>query len=44
MSYTAYIVSVFGVIQSECGKMRIGITPNMGTFHAVLIVKLTILQ
>ena len=34
-------VSVFGVIlvriQSECGKIQTGITPNTDTFHAVLI-------
>ena len=25
-------------IQSECGKMRTKITPNMGTFYAVFIL------
>ena len=46
MNITAYKVSVFGVIlvrifphadriQSECGKMRTKITPNMDTFHVV---------
>ena len=28
---------VFGVIQSECGKMRTRITPNTDTFYTVLI-------
>ena len=32
-------VSVFGVIQSECGKMQTTITPNTDTFYAVEIVK-----
>ena len=26
-------------IQSECGKMRFGITPNMDTFYAVVITE-----
>ena len=34
-------VSVFGVIlariQSKCGEMRIRITPNVDTFHAVCL-------
>ena len=32
---TAWKVSVFGVIQSEYGKMRSRITPNTDTFYAV---------
>ena len=28
-------VSIFGVIQSECGKIRSRITPNTDTFYAV---------
>ena len=35
---TAQKVSVFGVIQSECGKIRTRITPNTNIFHAVLAV------
>ena len=31
-------MSVFGVIQSECGKIRTRITPNTNIFHAVLAV------
>ena len=37
----------FGVylrIQSECGKMRTRITPNMNTFYAVLFFKLSRLE
>ena len=30
-------MSVFGVIQSECGKIRTRITPNAETFYAVLV-------
>ena len=37
--HTAGIVSIFGVIlvsiQSECGKIRTGITSNTDTFYAV---------
>ena len=32
-------MSVFGVIQFECGKIRARITPNIDTFHAVSDVK-----
>ena len=32
-------VSVFGVIQSECGKMQTTITPNTDTFYAVEVAK-----
>ena len=34
---TAWKVSVFGVIQSKSGKMRIRITPNTDTSYAVVI-------
>ena len=30
-------VSVFGVVQPECGKMRITITPNTDTFYSVFL-------
>ena len=35
---TASKVSVFGVIQSECGETRTIITPNMDTFYAVHVI------
>ena len=31
-------------IQSECEKIRIRITPNMNTFHAVLMMYFSILK
>ena len=34
--YTAQKVSVFGFIQSKCGKIRTRITPNTDTLHVVL--------
>ena len=39
-SYSGPHFSVFGLnfrIQSECWKMRTRITPNMDTFHAVIL-------
>ena len=33
-------MSVFGVIQSECGKIRIRITLNTDTFHAANCIRL----
>ena len=33
-------MSVFGVIQSECGKTWIRITPNTDTFHAANCIRL----
>ena len=32
-------VKRYGVIQSECGKMRTRITPNMDTFYPVSILQ-----
>ena len=37
--YPAWKMSLFGVVQSECGRMRTRITPNTDTFYAVLGLK-----
>ena len=37
--YAAWKMSLFGVVQSECGKMRTRTTPNTDTFYAVLGLK-----
>ena len=34
-AYATNKVSVFGVIQSECGKIRTRITPNADIFYVV---------
>ena len=40
--HTTWKFPVFGVIQSECGKIRISITLNTDTFYAVTDIKFLI--
>ena len=38
MSIVGVFWSVFFSILTECGKIRTGKTPNIGTFHAVILM------